>query len=92
MKPNSKVELLSHRHADDKAERKYSSYSFLTSTLDGVSDQRHALAALYPLERPSVPTGQEAGWASELVWAQRLEGKSFASVGDRTYVVRSSSL
>jgi hypothetical protein len=36
------------RHAGAKGERKYSSYSFLTLTLDGVSGQRHALAALYP--------------------------------------------
>jgi hypothetical protein len=28
-------------------ERRYSSYSFLTSTLDGVSGQRHALDTLY---------------------------------------------
>jgi hypothetical protein len=26
-----------------------------------------------------VPTGQEAEWASELVWTQRLEEKSFIS-------------
>jgi hypothetical protein len=30
---------------------RYSSYSFLTSALDGVSGQRHAPAALYPGER-----------------------------------------
>jgi hypothetical protein len=29
----------------------YSSYSFLTLALDGVSGQRHALAVLYPWER-----------------------------------------
>jgi hypothetical protein len=29
-------------------ERRYSSYSFTTSALDGVSGQRHAPAALYP--------------------------------------------
>jgi hypothetical protein len=29
-------------------ERRYSSYSFLTSELDGVGGQRHAPAALYP--------------------------------------------
>jgi hypothetical protein len=29
-------------------ERRHSSYSFTTSTLDGVSSQRHAPAALYP--------------------------------------------
>jgi hypothetical protein len=28
---------------------------------------------------PPVPTAQEAGWAPELVWTQRLEEKSFAS-------------
>jgi hypothetical protein len=48
----------------------------------GVSDQRHALATLYP-------QGKEAGWASELVWIQRLEGKSFASARDRTPVIQS---
>jgi hypothetical protein len=38
------------RHANDKGE-KYSSYSFLTSALGGISSQRHAPSALYPLER-----------------------------------------
>jgi hypothetical protein len=37
-------------HASDKGE-KYSSYSFLTSALGGISSQRHAPSALYPLER-----------------------------------------
>jgi len=36
-----------------------------------------------------VLTGQEAGWASELVWTQRLEEKSFAPAGDRIPVVQS---
>jgi hypothetical protein len=31
----------------------YSSYSLLTSELDGVSGQRHVQAALYPQERPA---------------------------------------
>jgi hypothetical protein len=31
-----------------KGERKYSSYSFFTLELDGVSGQRHDPAALYP--------------------------------------------
>jgi hypothetical protein len=35
-----------------QAERMYSSYSFTTSALGGVSGQRHAPAALYPGERP----------------------------------------
>jgi hypothetical protein len=45
--------------------------------------------ALPPGNRPPIPIGQEAGWASEPVWTQRLEEKSFASVGDRTPVVQS---
>jgi hypothetical protein len=55
----------------------------------GVSGQRHAPAALYPPERPPVPTVQEAGWASEPVWTQRLEKKLFSSADDRTSVFQS---
>jgi hypothetical protein len=55
----------------------------------GVSGQRHALAALLPPGKgPPVPIVQEAGWAPEPVWTQRLEEKSFASAGDRTPVVQ----
>jgi hypothetical protein len=44
----------------------------------GVSGQRHAPAALYPLGKGfPVPIVQEAGWVSEPVWSQRLEEKSF---------------
>jgi hypothetical protein len=55
-------------------ERMCSSYSFTTSALDWVSDQRHTTAALYPRgeDRP-VPIVLEAGWAPGPVWAQRLE-------------------
>jgi hypothetical protein len=42
-----------------------------------------------PAERTAVPIGQNAGWASELVWTQRLEEKSFVSTWDRTPVVQS---
>jgi hypothetical protein len=46
----------------------------------GVSGQRHAPAAFYPREKDSlVPIVQEAGWAPEPVWTQRLVEKSFAS-------------
>jgi hypothetical protein len=56
----------------------------------GVSGQRHAPAALLPPGKgPPVPIVQEAGWAPELVWTQRLEEKSFAPVGDRTPIARS---
>jgi hypothetical protein len=50
-----------------------------------VSGQRHAPAALYPPGKgPPVPIVQEAGWAPEPVWAQRLEEKSSTPAGDRT--------
>jgi hypothetical protein len=53
----------------------------------GVSGHRHARAALLP----PVPIVQEAGWAPEPVWTQRLEEKSFVPAGDRTPIARSSS-
>jgi hypothetical protein len=40
-------------------------------------------------KEPPVPIVQQAGWAPELVWTQRLEEKSSASVGDRTSIVQS---
>jgi hypothetical protein len=36
------------RHGGARGERKYRSYLFSTSVLDGVSGQRHAQAALCP--------------------------------------------
>jgi hypothetical protein len=39
---------------------------------------------------PPVPVVQEAGWAPEPVWTQRLEEKSFAPAGDRAPIARSS--
>jgi hypothetical protein len=42
----------------------------------GVNGQRQAPAALYLQGKaPPVPTVQEAGWAPEPVWTQRLEEK-----------------
>jgi hypothetical protein len=43
----------------------------------GVSAQRHAPAALYPREKTPIPIVQDAEWASEQVWTQRLEEKYF---------------
>jgi hypothetical protein len=59
-------------------ERRYSSYSFSTSALDGVewSASRHG-RALVPGKGPPVPIVQEAGWAAEPVWTRRLKEKSF---------------
>jgi hypothetical protein len=55
----------------------------------GASGQRHAPAALFPPGRgPPVPIVQEAGWAPESFWTQRLEEKSFSPAGDRTPIVQ----
>jgi hypothetical protein len=58
-------------------DRRYSSYAFSTSALDGGEwSERHAPAALLPPGKgPPVPIGQEAGWAPEPVWTQRLQEK-----------------
>jgi hypothetical protein len=72
----------------DNEERTYSSYSFLTSALDGGEWSASRPGRALPLGKgPMVPTGQDAELALEMVWTQRLEGKSFAPVGDRTPVV-----
>jgi hypothetical protein len=58
----------------------------------GVSGRSHAPAALYPRGKdppPPVPIVQEAGWASEPVWTERIKEKSLAPAGDRTPVVQS---
>jgi hypothetical protein len=67
-----------------RGESKCSSYSFLNSALDGGewSASRPGRAL------PPVPIVQEAGWASEPVWTQGLEEKSFAPVEDRTPIVQ----
>jgi hypothetical protein len=57
----------------------------------GVGGQRHVPAALIPGEGPQIHIVQEAGWASELIWTQRLEESSFDSAGNRTPITRSSS-
>jgi hypothetical protein len=45
----------------------------------GTSGKRHAQAMLYSRERTPSTLVQEAGWASELVWTQRMQEKSFVS-------------
>jgi hypothetical protein len=73
-------------------ERRYSSYSFLTSALDGgVWSASRPGRALPPGKEPPVPIVQEAGWAPEPVWTQGLEETSSAPVGDRTSIARSPS-
>jgi hypothetical protein len=73
-------------------ERRYSSYSFTTSAVDrGELSASLPGRALPPGKGPPVPIVQEAGWAPEPVWTQRLEEKSSAPAGDGTPIARSSS-
>jgi hypothetical protein len=66
-------------------ERRYSSYSYLTSALDGGEWSVSRPSCALPLGKgPPVPIEQEAGRAPEPVWTQRLEETSSASVGDRS--------
>jgi hypothetical protein len=44
-----------------------------------------------PRKGPPVPIVQEAGWAPEPVWTQRIEEKSFVSAEDGKSIARSSS-
>jgi hypothetical protein len=70
----------------------YSSYSFTTSALDGGEWSASRPGRVLPPGKGSpVPIVQEAGWAPEPVWTQRLEEKSFAPAGERTSIARSSS-
>jgi hypothetical protein len=69
---------------------RYSSYSLLISALAGDEwSASRPSRTLLPGKGPPVPIVQEAGWAPEPVWTQRLEEKSFASAEDRIPVVRS---
>jgi hypothetical protein len=86
---NKKQSSPATRHGGAWGERKYSSYSFLTSALDGGEwSASRPGRALAPGKGPPVQIVQEAGWASEPVWTQRIEEKPFASAGDRTLIAR----
>jgi hypothetical protein len=87
---NTRVKLVvkklsCYHHAGAKGEMRFSSYSFLTTTLDGMSGQHHVPAALYPRKRTPVPIEQEA----ELVCIERLEEKFFVPAWERIPVVQS---
>jgi hypothetical protein len=70
-------------------ERLFSSYSFLTSALNGGEwSASRPGSALPPGKGPPVPIVQEARWAPEPVWTQKLEEKSSVLVRDRTPIVK----
>jgi hypothetical protein len=59
-------------------ESRYSSYSFSTLALGEVEwSASRPGRSLPPGKGPPVPIVQEAGWAPEPVWTQRLQEKSF---------------
>jgi hypothetical protein len=68
----------------------YSAYSFLTSALDGGEWSESRPGRALPTGKgPALRVVQEAGWAPEPVWTQRLEEKLFTPAGDRTPLVQS---
>jgi hypothetical protein len=70
-------------HGGASKERRYSSYSFLTSDLEvGKKSASCPGGTLSPEKKSQVPIAQEGGWATELVWMQMLEEKSSAAVWD----------
>jgi hypothetical protein len=70
----------------------YSSYSFTTLALDGGEWSVSRLGcALPPGKGALVSIVQEAGWAPEQVWTQRVKEKSLASARDQSSIARSSS-
>jgi hypothetical protein len=74
----TKAKVVPPRHEGAWGERRYSSYSFSISALDGGEWSASPPGrALPPGKGPPVPIVQEAGWAPEPVWTQILEEKSF---------------
>jgi hypothetical protein len=64
-----------------RGDRMCSSYSLQTLALHGVIGQLYVPAALFPREGPSIRIVQEAGWAPDPVWTQRLEKNLFPLPG-----------
>jgi hypothetical protein len=79
-----------HTYGGAGGERRYSSYSFTTSALDG-SGQRHAPSALYPRGKdPCYPLDRRLGGPQSRS-GHGLEEKSLESAGDRTSIAQSFS-
>jgi hypothetical protein len=60
-------------------ERRHSSYSLFTSTLDEGEWSASCPVLALAEKGPPVLIVEEAGWVSELAWTQRIEEKSFVS-------------
>jgi hypothetical protein len=74
-----------------QGETRYSSYSFMTSALDGGEwSASRPGRALPPGKEHLVPIVQEAGWDPEPVWTQRLE-ENHVACADWTSITGSSS-
>jgi hypothetical protein len=82
VRTSNKAKSSRYSHADDKRERNYSSYSFLTSALEGVSDQRRAPVPFTPGER-TPGTHCIRGWVG-----LRAGLDTEAKTGARTLVVQ----
>jgi hypothetical protein len=68
----------STRHGGAWGERRYSSYSFTTSAVNGGEwSASRPGRALPPGKVPPVPIVQEAGWAPEPVWTMRWGYKKY---------------
>jgi hypothetical protein len=85
LKSHTKVKWSCTRQGGAWGEKRFCPYSFLTSALDGDEwSASRSGRSLLPRKWPPLPIVQEAGWAPEPVWTQRLKEKPSASVGDRT--------
>jgi hypothetical protein len=87
----SESKALPLRHAGAKGERKYNSYSFLTSVLEGMSGQRHTTAPLYRWDTAPV-THWIGGWVGFRAGLDtEARGKYFSSTGDHAPVAQSEA-
>jgi hypothetical protein len=77
MKYKAKLKLSHHTPQKRLRERWYSSYSSTSALEGGELSESHPACALAKGKRPPVPIVQDAGWAPEPVWTQKLEEKLF---------------
>jgi hypothetical protein len=80
-------------HGGTLCERRYSSYSFLTSALEGSEWSASCPSHTLPLgNEPPVPIVQEAGLAPEPVWMQRGSILCFCRGSNPGHPVHSQTL